>query len=89
VLDDSQTAIVEERNSRKSPLTDAEARELVAAVATVWVAKGKKIRRVASEDTELGDLKGPSGNYRAPIVRAGDTLLVGFHPDSLRELIGA
>ena len=88
MLENSQTTITEERNSRKNPLTDEEARELVATVATVWVAKGKKIRRLASAETELDDLKGPTGNYRAPIVRVGDSLLVGFHPESLRKLAG-
>ena len=33
------------------------------------------------------DLKGPSGNYRAPLVVKGGTVLVGFNEDALRELL--
>jgi hypothetical protein len=33
------------------------------------------------------DLKGPTGNYRAPIVRKGKTLLVGFNLDALEKLV--
>ena len=87
MLDDTETAITEERNSRKAPMSDEEARGLIGTVAEVWIAKGKKIRRLNSAATELSDLKGPTGNYRAPMVKAGDRLLVGFHPDGLRELI--
>ena len=41
-----------------------------------------------SADTTVDQLKGPTGNYRAPIVRAGDRLLVGFHAETLEALVG-
>lgn len=81
--------MVEERNSRKDPFTDDDARRLLNSVQTVWVARGKKCRQLAAAEAALEDLKGPTGNYRAPILRTGDHLLVGFHPDTLGELLTA
>ncbi len=89
MLDERQTPVNEERNSRKQPLGDDEARSLIASVSTVRVAKGRKVRELASAEAGLDDLKGPTGNYRAPIVQVGDQLLVGFHPESLHQLLDA
>jgi hypothetical protein len=36
---------------------------------------------------KIAHLKGPTGNYRAPIVRKGKTLLVGFHAETLESLV--
>ena len=72
MLENHQAAVEEERNSRKEPLSDDDARALIAQVSAVWVAKGKKIRELAAGEAVLDDLKGPTGNYRAPIVRAGE-----------------
>lgn len=88
MLEATATKVAEERSSRKQPLSDAEARALLASVEEVLVARGKKIERKAAKQARLVDLKGPSGNYRAPLVRRGKTLLVGFHADSLAELLG-
>lgn len=87
MLEQHQLTIQEERNSRKEPLDDAAAKALVDASATVIVAKGKKVRELASGEVALDDLKGPTGNYRAPMVRVGDQLLVGFNADRLTELV--
>ena len=51
------------------------------------VAKGKKTRTLDPSQAGVDDLKGPTGNYRAPIVLAGGTLLVGFHAESLEGLV--
>ena len=85
---DADSGDYEERNSRKQPLDDDEARKLVESVERVLVARGKKIEELAPRSVSLDRLKGPTGNYRAPIVRSGDTLLVGFHADALGELVG-
>lgn len=87
MLDAHRATVASERNSRKEPLTDEDARALLAEVSSVWVAKGRKLRELAAADAALDDLKGPTGNYRAPILRVGDRLLVGFHPDSLERLL--
>jgi len=40
------------------------------------------------EKTLLAHLLGPTGNLRAPAMLKGNTLLVGFHADAYRELLG-
>ncbi|MEM1204536.1 MAG: hypothetical protein AAGN66_14995 [Acidobacteriota bacterium] len=87
MLDRSSAEVQEERNSRKQPLTDEEARGLIDASQIVLVAKGRKLRELPAAEATLDDLKGPTGNYRAPILSLGDRLLVGFHADTLEGLV--
>jgi arsenate reductase-like glutaredoxin family protein len=88
VLDARKVAVREERISKKEPLSDAGARALLKSVSEVVIAKGKSTRRLRSSEARLADLRGPTGNFRAPMVRKGRTLLVGFSADALDELIG-
>jgi len=88
VLDKKGVAPAKERSSRKDPLSDDDVRALLLRVKTVIVAQGKKARTMKASEAALDDFKGPTGNYRAPMVLAGKTLLVGFHPESLEELVG-
>jgi hypothetical protein len=87
VLSKTKARVSEERSSRKAPLADADARALLAAVDEVLVARGRQIERIPSTRATLADLKGPTGNYRAPLLRRGRTLLVGFHAESLAALL--
>lgn len=89
VLESHDATVAEERNSRKQPFGDPDVELLLSSVERVLIARGKKVRERAAGKTELGDLKGPTGNYRAPMICAGDTLLVGFHPDSLADLLAS
>lgn len=56
------------------------------------VAKGQKIVEFnlgserPDDDTLAAHLLGPTGNLRAPALRRGEVLYVGFHPDVYREL---
>lgn len=58
------------------------------------MARGKKFVRIdLAKDpppaTEIRKLVvGPSGNLRAPTLRCGKTLLVGFHEEMYREFFG-
>ena len=87
MLDDRGAQVREQRNSRKEPLSDKEARALIASVSNVIVAKGKKFEKLPSSAAKIANLKGPTGNYRAPMLRKGKTLLVGFHAETLESLI--
>jgi len=87
VLDAKKVKIGEERQSRKAPLSRSDAQALLDSVTCVIVARGKSSRRLKREDATLEDLKGHSGGFRAPIVRRGKTLLVGFSESELEKLI--
>jgi arsenate reductase-like glutaredoxin family protein len=87
VLDAKKATIKEERLAKKAPLTDADVKTLLASVNEVIVAKGKASRTIPAPDVVRADLLGPTGNFRAPMIRKGKTLLVGFHPDTLGKLL--
>lgn len=87
MLASHDATVAEERSSRKDPLTDADAEALLAAVDTVIVARGKRVKIMTADEASAEDFKGPTGNYRAPIVRQGGTLLVGFNAEALSELV--
>ena len=58
----------------------------------VVVAKGKKVSEFkpggkAGKDV-VDAMLGPTGNLRAPTIRSGKTLLVGFNEDVFAERLG-
>ncbi len=75
---------------------DREAAVRMAREATeIWVAKGKKVvhvdlaRDAPSDDALAELLLGPSGNLRAPALRRGTRLLIGFDEASYAGVLGA
>lgn len=60
----------------------------------VYAAKGKKVvhfdmKKDKPSDEELAKvLLGPTGNLRAPALRIGKTLVVGFHEETYGEVFG-
>ena len=60
-------------------------------VTDLFVAKGKKTVHIAlgdarpSDEELLGLLLGRSGKLRAPVLRAGSKLIVGYNADILEE----
>jgi hypothetical protein len=87
VLEKSKSDVGEERPSRSHPLTDADAKALLKDVDVVTLARGKTARTLPAREVSLDDLRGPTGNFRAPMLRVGRRLLVGWHEESLRELL--
>jgi len=69
-----------------------EALALARSAARIVVARGKKMvtfdmkKDPPHDDTLLAHLLGPSGNLRAPTVRKGKTLLVGFSDELYAKL---
>ena len=88
MLEQTKAKVAEERSSKAAPMSDADVKALLASVDEVVVAKGKKAVASPAKDVSPEALKGPTGNYRAPMVRVGRKLLVGFHPETLRSLLG-
>ena len=68
--------------------------ELAKSADTVVVARGKKVvtfdmkKEPPDDDTLAGYLLGPSGNLKAPTIRKGKLLLVGFGETAYREVFG-
>lgn len=89
MLDASQVTVNELRQAKSRPLADEEALTLLSAVDEVVVAKGKGARTVAARDATLDDLRGPTGGFRAPILRRGRRLLVGFQGEALARFLEA
>lgn len=61
----------------------------------IVVAKGKKVvtfdmKKDRPDDTTLlAHLLGPTGNLRAPTLRLGKTLLVGYSDEAYKEALGS
>ena len=67
-----------------------EAAELVRAASKVIVAKGKKVSSFPggkATEEKVAALLGPTGNLRAPTIRVGKTLLVGFNESSYEKAL--
>ena len=85
---------MEEVNAKKNTLQRDDALALVKEVNEVNVAKGKKIvhfnlKRDKPDDDELAKvLLGPTGNLRAPTVRKGKKLIVGFDQETYEKILG-
>ena len=77
--------------SRKLQRKDAKA--IAADVEQVLVAKSKKVTRFEVTDGKptkatLDAMLGTTGNLRAPTIRAGNVLLVGFEEGLYSEILG-
>jgi arsenate reductase-like glutaredoxin family protein len=71
-------------DARKTTLKENEALALVKDVDEIYASKGKQVvhldlkKEKPDKASLLGLLLGPTGNLRAPTLRKGRTLLVGF-----------
>jgi len=89
VLESSKLTPKQERSSRKEPFSDEDVKALLKGVREVRIARGRKVVVQPAKESSPDDLKGPTGNYRAPILQIGKTLLVGFNQDALEELVSS
>ena len=73
-------------------LGEKDARAMAKQATRVIVAKGKKVSawkpagKPASET--VAAMLGPTGNLRAPTIRVGKTVVVGFNEDAYRDVLG-
>ncbi len=85
--------IVKETLDAKAKLGRPEALKLAGQASTVVVARGKKVvtfsmsKNRPDDDTLLAQMLGPTGNLRAPTIRKGKTLLVGFHEETYASVL--
>jgi arsenate reductase-like glutaredoxin family protein len=86
--------VVEEVLAKTAPLKRDDALALVREVDKVYAAKGKKVvyfdlKKDQPSDDELAKvLLGPTGNLRAPTLKKGKTLVVGFDEEVYRKVFG-
>ena len=55
------------------------------------VAKGRKVTEFAggkAGSAVVDAMLGPTGNLRAPTLRKGRTVLVGYHDDAYEKVLG-
>ena len=71
-------------DARKNTLKEKDALALLRDVDEIYASKGKRVvyldlkQETPSKDAFLALLLGPTGNLRAPTLRKGRTLLIGF-----------
>lgn len=81
-------------DARKTPLKEKEALGLLRDVDDMYVSKGKQVVHVdlKKEKPDRAGLAalllGPTGNLRAPTLRKGRTLIVGFDEATYAKLFG-
>jgi arsenate reductase-like glutaredoxin family protein len=81
-------------DARKTRLGAAEALRALDGVDELWATKGKQVVHVdlkterPARKALLALLLGPSGNLRAPTVRVGRRLVVGFDEATYRRVLG-
>lgn len=82
---------VTEKISASQKLGEKEARELIRGSAKIFIAKGKKLEEFAGgkASKELVEkMLGSTGNLRAPTIRVGKTLLVGYNEETYMKVFG-
>jgi arsenate reductase-like glutaredoxin family protein len=83
----------EQVDAKKVRMGPEQALGVVKDVDEIYVAKGAKVvhlnlrRDKPDRPTLLGLLLGPSGNLRAPTMRKGRTLLVGFDEATYKAIL--
>ncbi len=76
-----------ETQSSSAKLGRIDALKLAKLADEIVVAKGSKVTRFAMDADRTADVDllkhmlGPTGNLRAPTIRIGKTLLIGFNKD--------
>ena len=81
-------------DAKKATITRRQALDVLADVDELYATKGKKVihvdlrREKPDRATLEGLLIGPSGNLRAPTLRRGRTLLVGFDEATYARVLG-
>jgi arsenate reductase-like glutaredoxin family protein len=88
-----KVTVAQQTDAKKATIKGPAALGVLDGVDELYVAKGKKVEHVdlrkAKPDraTLLGLLLGPTGNLRAPTLRTGRTLIVGFDEATYAKLL--
>ena len=91
-LAEAQIASKVEVNAKKEKMDRGAVAGLLKSINHLYVAKGQKFLVVSLPDKSLDGeallslVMGPTGNLRAPTLRIGKKLYVGFHREMLENL---
>ena len=88
---DAKGIEAKETISASQKLGKKDAAEMVVAASKIFVAKGKKISEFkgGSASAEIVTaMLGPTGNLRAPTIRKGKTVVVGYNDDLFDQIFG-
>jgi arsenate reductase-like glutaredoxin family protein len=81
-------------DAKKTRLGLKDAMALLAGTDVLYAARGKKVERIdlragkPDEATVERLMLGPTGNLRAPTLRVGRTLVIGFDEETYRKVLG-
>ncbi len=94
-LEAKQWTVAERTDASRERRGREEALALARSVNRVIVGKGKKVTVFdmqadpPDDETLLAHMLGPTGNLKAPTLRKGQTLLVGFSEEAYQQLLGS
>lgn len=80
-------------DARKTSMGFKEVLTLAAQVDEIYTCKGSKVVHTKLKQNKLGDealaglMLGPTGNLRAPTIRKGKVLLVGFDESTYKQIL--
>lgn len=93
-LAEHEIAVATQVDAKKTVLADPEALGLLSQVDELYATKGTKVVHVnlkqqrPDDETLLGLMIGPSGKLRAPTIKKGRTLVVGFDEATYQQVFG-
>ncbi|MCE9533701.1 MAG: hypothetical protein K8T89_21625 [Planctomycetes bacterium] len=93
-LGETECAVTQWEDANKVKLGPKQALDLLKSLEKMVAMKGKKVVTFdlkidrPDDDTLLAHLIGPTGNLRAPTLKIGNTLLVGFNEVAYNDYLG-
>jgi arsenate reductase-like glutaredoxin family protein len=79
--------------ANKAALKESDIKKILKEVSKVYARKGKKTVSINLNEEKVSKeimekfILGPTGNLRAPIIRKGKALLIGFDEDSYKVVL--
>ncbi|MCX7418602.1 MAG: ArsC family (seleno)protein [Planctomycetia bacterium] len=90
----NSVAVSETIDARKIRFEPKEAVAFVRQADEAWIARGKTVHKIAFKKEGMADadllklIIGPSGFLRAPIIRRGKKIFIGFEPEQFAAFLG-
>ncbi|HHD57362.1 MAG TPA: hypothetical protein ENK89_06790 [Desulfobulbaceae bacterium] len=92
MFDEKKITIDETVEARKQKIADEDAWDLLSGAEKIIVGKGKKVvtfdPKTDPKEDILKSCLGRTGNLRAPTLKIGSMLVVGFNEDMYSEYVG-